>query len=257
MYDRIQKGKRSLWKKTKDAVNRAKLAVKDRYGTEGGLARLAGDVAVLKTAVNSERKYWDRVSLVQSTLSSTAPIILAVPWDDLTEGSGPQQRNGDQVKVLWTTFKCIFTNALTSSGAGSAIRVRVMAILDTEPRGNNPVTAVQLRDAVLQTTNTGPLQMTSPYKTSQTATWGAVGDRWKILSDEVFTIDNVNQKSYCYQVALNHQRNRNRGLRVKYIPTPDDNPADDRLYIIAMTDTGTTLEVLVDGEHSRMCFVDN
>lgn len=256
-YGKVKKAKRSFYSKAKATAKRAGQALKDRYTSAGGLGRLVSDVAMLKTAVNSERKYHDQVSLVAGTATDTAPYMLALPWDNLSQGVAENQREGDQVKALWTTFRTILDWAPTGLTTAATCQVRILAVLDTEPRASNAVSATVLRDSILAVTATGPTQITSPYKVLHTATAGAVGGRWKVLHDEVLTLDNANKKQHIVNLSFNHMQNKYKGFRVKYGPSPDDNPADDRLYIILCTDSSTLNDLVITGDYSRFCYVDN
>lgn len=218
-------------------------------------------IKALRTAQNSERKYWDRVSLIQSTVSNTVPFILATPWDGLTKALDANGRLGDTIKALYTTFKCRFDFAPVGLNDGATAMIRIIAIVDTEPRVSSTLTPTQLRDAVLQVTSTGPMQINSPYKVTLSGTansGGYVGQRYRILKDFTFRLDNVSQKQKQLKLSLNHMKNKMRGIRVKYADADaNDWPSDNRLYILAVTDHPTANDILIDGEYSRVCYVDN
>lgn len=220
-------------------------------------------IKALRTGMNVERKFWDRVSLVTTTnLTSGNPAMLALPWDGLSKSLDASGRVGDQIKALYTTYRVRFDFAPTGLSDSATAVIRILCVLDTEPRLGSSLSPITLRDAVLQHVSTGPLQVTSPYKVTAggSATGGGyVGQRYKVLRDFRFTLDNVAQKQKLVKININHMRNKYRGFRVKYSDDPalSDVPSDNRLYIFAVTDHPTSGDITYDGDSSRVCFVDN
>lgn len=245
---------RKFVKKTRKGIRRAnKTALKGVWTA----------IKALRTGMNVERKFWDRVSLVTTTnFTSSNPLMLALPWDGMSKSLDATGRVGDQIKALYTTFRTRFDFAPTGLSDSATAVIRILCILDTEPRLGSSLAPVTLRDGVLQHVNTGPLQVTSPYRVTGggTATGGGyVGQRFRVLRDFRFTLDNVHQKQKFIKININHMRNKYRGMRVKYSDDPAlaDVPSDNRLYIIACTDHPTAGDITVDGDSSRVCFVDN
>lgn len=224
-----------------------------------GLKAVWTAIKTLKTGQNTERKFHDKAGLISFNVGSGAPAILFNPFDGLAKSLDASGRVGDQIKALYTTMRCRFEYRPTT--LADSVMVRILVILDTEPRLAAPLGAVALRDAVLQVTSTGPQQINSPYRvTIGTAgvAGGYVGQRYKVLRDFRFTLDNVGQKQKWVSINLNHMKNKIRGLRVKYTDYDvNDYAADNRLYVLAVTDNGTSTDIEVDGDYSRVCFVDN
>lgn len=220
-------------------------------------------IGAIRTGMNVERKFWDRLSLVMTTnLTSANPIMLALPWDGLSKSLDASGRVGDQIKALYTTYRARFDFAPTGLSDSATAVIRIICVLDTEPRLGSSLSAATLRDSILQHVATGPLQVTSPYKVTAggSATGGGyVGQRYKILRDFRFTLDNVAQKQKMIKININHMLNKYRGFRVKYSDDPAlaDVPSDNRLYIFACTDHPTSGDITIDGDSSRVCFVDN
>lgn len=224
---------------------------KKRYGTSGGLARLAKDVAVLKTAVNSEKKYFDRSGTHNPRISTYSAYSL---WDNILPGNGTNQRTGDQIKVLWAQQRFTFEVNSTALSPASSIQCRVMLVMDREPRGDTPLTGNQLADFVLHDP-ANPI--TSFYETEL----NAMGDRFKVLRDVRFVIDNIQQKNKYLKmhIPLTKLYPTTKGLRVKYHTADGTNhyPDTSRLYALIMCDDPNATSITNVTDSSRVCYVDN
>lgn len=231
-------------------------AAKGRYWNPRGMATLMSDVAMLKTAVNSERKYYDRQDIIPLAPTDVAPFRL-VPWDGLALGTSPVQRVGDQVKGLYTNIRMFCELQGTTLTPGNSVWCRVLLIMDKDSRYDNPLSALTLREAVLADSSTGPTQIISPYETQQEVGEGSMGERWKVIRDVRFRLDNVQQKTKMLNLSINHTRFsvRRKGQVVKYDSAASNN-TNSRLYVLFLTENGSADNVLVTS-YSRFCYVDN
>lgn len=235
---------------------------KKRYGTPGGIGRLVKDVQMLKTAVNSERKYYDRVDTADA-IKSSAPYAHHA-FDGLQMGNSEITRTGDQIKALYTTYRLHIENitdptAEAGNPAGNRIMVRVIAFLDTSSRYESATAAATIQTHILEKTADARQLMLSPYKVSHTIGAGSVGDRYKILRDKVFTLDLEDKTQRMIKMNFSWTRNRYKGMRIKYEEVSGGSVAqpDPRMYFMILTDCNLANTVLRTHLYSRTCFVDN
>lgn len=233
------------WKKTTRLVRRAnKRAInrfRKRYTGARGMVNLYRDVSMLKTAVNSETKYHDKTSVISHDLTDLNPLLL-VPFDGLAQGSGEQQRVGDQVKALYTRIRLHIELNTTSTTIANTGFLRVMVVMDKHSRFDSTLySGSALAGIVLADTSTGVQQMISPYKTQVTQGAGSVGDRFKILRDFRVSIDNVKQKSRLIDVAINHKKYspKKHGQIIRY-DSFTEQACSPRMYVLVLTDNNVT-----------------
>lgn len=216
---------------------------------------------MLKTAVNSERKYYDRGD-TQDGITYSAPYAFH-PFDGLALGNDEITRNGDQVKALYSTLRLHLENIVTSTDDGTApqssrLAVRIMAVLDMGSRYDAAIAASTMRSMMLSTPGDGRGSIMSPYKVGHIAGYGSVGDRFKILRDKVVTLDLQKQSQYMYKTTINWSRSKIKGLRIKYSEfgeVTNPNQPDPRLYFLVWTDS--TVANLRCRVVCRTQFVDN
>lgn len=239
----------------KKYARRVKKFVKKRYGGRQGLSNIYRDLSMLKTAINSERKYFDQENIIPFT-PTDANFTSLVPWDGLTQGSGEQQRVGDQVKALYTLFRARFELNTTSTTVANTHTVRVMVVVDKDSRYEAPVTGATVAQGVLQTIASGPLQLISPYKVDQAVALGSMGERWKVLRDFKITLDNVKQKQKNIEILINYKNYspKRHGQVIRY-DSANNQTVNPRMYILFLTDNGVTDGILVNA-YSRLCYVD-
>lgn len=236
-------------------VRRAKKYVKKRYGGPSGLKTLISDVAMLKTAINSEKKYWDKEEFIPISITD-ANFQTLVPFDGLIQGDGENQRIGDQIKALYTSIKLRFELTSTSTTPANTHAVRVMVIMDNDTRYEAPVAGGTLASDVLASIATGPLQLISPYRTQQIAGSGSMGERWKVIRDFKFTLDNVKSKQKDITININHKRysRKHMGQIIKYDSGTQES-VTPRMYVLFLTDNGVADNVWMYA-YTRVCYVD-
>lgn len=227
-------------------------AVKQGVRKAKALVGLAKQVYQIKKQLNVEKKYWDKSSAITSIIDDATGYFF-YPWDGLARGTTPTTRVGDQVKMLYTSVKFTIENVASTSGGGAAHNVRIIAFMDTEPRGDAAMSVATVKSQILQLTSTGALTINSPYNTTQASGQGVVGDRYKILRDFTIQLDNTRVKQKCIKLYFNHGM----GKKVKYEDT-NSYPTDDRLYVIVLTDSAAAnTDLEIKGALSRCCFIDN
>lgn len=236
-----------------------KFARKHRKGlikaNKMGLKAVWRAIGALQMNQNSEKKYFDLTTSISGTVTNASPYLHFSPFDGIVQGLTASDRVGDQIKALWLQMRSRFEWVpAAASGTNNMAEVRILVVMDTEPRAAAPLTAAQVADAVLATTSPSQV-LTSPYKVIQTATWGAVGGRWKVLRDFKFRLDQ-NNKQKDVKVNINFTKNKYKGMRLKY-PDANNYSADDRLYMIAVTEHSVSNDIVITGDYSRLCFVDN
>lgn len=252
-----RKLKRYFRKQAKRAYGWAK----NRYGTKGGMRRLAADVSMLKTAMNVEKKYWDRSELVTADLVWSTGAYVQAPWDGLGVGTGQSARNGDQIKALLTQWRVMLSLLPNTITPANSVFVRFMVVMDTEPRISGVLDGVTLQTALLQYgSDTSSQTILSPYRVTQISglAEGFVGQRFKILRDFKVKLDNLTQKEKVLTISIDHTKSKYKGQRVKYgnITADNDKPIDNRIYLVAVTDNNTAGVVSIQS-NSRVKFVDN
>lgn len=225
---------------------------KSRYGTSGGMARLVKDVSMLKTAINVEKKYHDRGGTHTPLLSNFSAYSI---WDGIAQGTLPDQRIGDQIKVLWAQQRFTFECNSTALAPAQSIQCRVMMVYDKEPRAEAPLTGNQLAPYILQ-------DMTKPITSFYEVDGNAIGDRFKVLKDIRFVIDNVKQKNKFIKLSIPLTKlfPRTKGLRVKFHPDGGSGlhyPDTGRIYTLIMCDDANATSVTSVIDNSRVCYVDN
>jgi len=229
------------WRKTVRTIRRAnKRSIKrfrKRYGGVQGLANLYRDVSMLKTAVNSETKYHDKYALVSHDLTDLNPLSLN-PFDGLPQGSGEQQRIGDQVKGLLTRIRLHVELNTTSTTIANTSFLRVMVVMDKHSRFDATILpGATMAGYVLADTSTGVQQMISPYRTQVAQGVGAMGDRFKVLRDFRVSIDNVKQKSRLIDIVINHKKYspKKHGQIIRY-DSFTEQACSPRMYVLVLTD---------------------
>lgn len=239
-------------------ARRVKRFVKKRYGTAGigAIPKILRDVNMLKTAVNSERKYYDRTDIVPYNITDLNPMLLD-PWDGLVQGDGEQQRIGDQVKALYTKIKIRLELNTTSITSANTHVVRCLVIADHDTRYDAPLTGLNVAGAVLADIATGQMQIISPYRTQQFAGIGSMGERWKIIRDFNVKLDNVNDKQKLLDITVDHTKysSKRKGQVVRY-DSADARDPNPRMYVLLLTDNAVT-DTIQGYAYSRLCYVDN
>lgn len=249
----LRKFKRYVRKQAKRAYGFAK----KRYGTKGGIKRMAKDIAMLKTAINVEKKYWDRTQLVASDVTWGANAFVQSPWDGLAQGVGTNQRIGDQVKALFTSWRVWMALNNNTVTPAASFHVRFFVVLDTEPNLlQTPLDGATMTTSLLENVDTATNGIMSPYRVSSIGflNTGLPGGRFKIIRDFKVRLDNLQCKERIINININHTKSRYKGQRIKY--GADGNLADSRLYLVAMTDN-TTAGYLSMVASSRVQYVDN
>lgn len=239
-------------------ARRVKRFVKKRYGT-AGLGAIPGilrDVNMLKTAVNSERKYHDKFEYIPISVTDAAPLLID-SWGGLTEGTGEQQRIGDQIKALYTTFKVRMELNSTSTTVANTHFIRCLVIADFDTRYEAPLAATTLASYVLADMSTGQMQLVAPYNVQQRIAEGSMGERFKVLRDFRIRLDNVQSKQNIIDVTIDHKKfsQKRKGQVVRYNSTGTANYPNPRLYMLCLTDNGT-VDAVQAYTYSRLCFVD-
>lgn len=253
----IRKAKRYFRKQAKRAYG----AAKKRYLAPGGAGRMARDIAMLKTALNVEKKYWDRTELVTADLRWSTGAYVQSPWDGLGPGTGPSGRNGDQIKALLTSWRVMLSLIPNTITPANSVFVRFLVVMDMEPRISGVLDGVTLQTALLQYgADNGAQTILSPYRVTQISglAEGFVGQRFKILRDFKVKLDNLTQKEKVLTISIDHTKSKYKGQRVKYgnIAADDGKPIDNRLYLVAVTDNDVASTVSIMS-NSRVKFVDN
>lgn len=244
-----------VFKRAKRYFRKQVKRVKKRYSGPSGMQRLISDVNMLKTAINSERKYWDKEDIVPYSITDLNPVAL-YPWDGLAQGDGEQQRIGDQIKALYTSIRVRMELTSTSTTPANTHTVRVMVIMDNDSRYEQPLLPLSLQPCVLATSATGQLAVISPYVTQQVNGRGSMGERWKVLRDFKVTLDNVKSKQKNLTININHTKfsSKHKGQIVKYDSASERYP-NGRMYVLFLTDNAVADNVMMYA-YSRVCYVD-
>lgn len=239
----------------KKQARRAGSWAKKRYMGKGGLSNIVKDISLLKTALNVEKKHLTVGGAATSGGLTYSNPYAYMPFDDLTNGSGFDQRIGDQVKMLYGSWRIhLELNATAGTTVQRSTMYRIMAVMDMEPRGDAPLTASQLRDELLADTSTARGQIVSYYRLT-----GQVGDRFKIVRDFRVRLDDVTQRQKFVNININFTKMfpGKKGHVVKY--DAENDPVNTRLYILLLSDdpnafgTGYTDHFITN----RITFVDN
>lgn len=249
----LRKVKRYVRKQVKRAYGFAK----KRYGTKGGIGRMAKDIAMLKTAINVEKKYWDRTQLVASDVLWSTGAFVQSPWDGIAVGTLQNQRLGDQVKALYTSWRVWMTLNNNSVSPAAAFHVRFLVVMDTEPQmAALPLDGVALQTSLLENIDTATNTIMSPYRVNGISglNTGYPGQRFKILRDFKVRLDNLQNKEKILNINIDHTKSRYKGQRIKF--GLDGNLTDNRIYLVAITDN-TTAGYLSMVASSRVQYVDN
>lgn len=247
VYGTVKKYARKQYK-------RAYGAVKKRYTGKQGMENLWNDISMLKTAINVEKKYIQSTSPL-GTIGFAAGTVIS-PMDGLTEGTGEDQRIGDQVKFLWTQQRVFLELNASGLTAANSSMIRFIQLIDLEPRGDAILNAGQLSSFVLQNNTTGVNQMMSYYNNNGL---NSVGDRFKIIKDFRIKLDNVERKQRYVKLNWDYTKlyPKTKGVRVHYTQDGTNTPKNVRFYTLVLCDDSNVTpvtQILID---QRSCFVDN
>lgn len=228
---------------------------KKRYVPNGRIdvVRIAKDLNEVRKAINVEKKYKTEYINTQLGIGATAPGIWA-PLNGLAQSASPTGRIGDQVKFLWMSARMVWECNSSLTTNAYANMVRILVVHDREPRGDSALSATVLRDYLLE----DPSAEGGINSFYSNETKNGVGDRFKILRDFKFPIDNIKQKQKAITVNLNFCKMfpKSQGLRVSYGPG-DNNLRDDQIYILAITNDPNATPVTAVTSATRACYVDN
>lgn len=239
----------------KKQARRAWQGAKKRYTGKQGIANIVKDISMLKTALNTEKKYYNVASTPGSGNLVAANAYIYSPFDAMAQGLAEDQRLGIQVKALWSSMRLHFElNGNTGTTVQRSTMLRIIAFMDLEPRGEGVQPALTMRNNLLSSIANPRDVILSYYRTD-----GFVGDRYKILRDFRIRLDDVGQRQKIVNLNFNFtkMRPKTKGLRVKYDAANELN--DDRLYILVLSDDASVAgSGFVDfTTQIRTCYVDN
>lgn len=116
----VSKGGPSLYQSATNFINNAYKG----YSTAAKAYKL-GSMAL--GMLNSERKYYDISSTTIGPSTPTAGATLISPFDSITTGDGPNNRDGSQIRVKSLQFKMYMSR---NSGVSSPQRIKWVLFLD-------------------------------------------------------------------------------------------------------------------------------
>lgn len=231
------------WAKKKSY--QASKAVGRRYGISYGrrglrarknsLSKLAKDVMMIKSSLNTEKKYLDMdetpsISKVGQCNNNSGGNVSLFVTPALPQGDGQGQRVGNSIKATGLVFKLNMMKQLNARGAR---RIKMYCV-----RSQDPTTPSN--DIITQILDTNPMSGLRDYHSNLDYTQFKDG-RFKIIGTKTCYLpqdsgDSTHQEFERQTKALTFAIKLNEVLRFKF--DNDNLPANVRYHLIIVADNG-------------------
>lgn len=225
-------------KYVKKQYNRAKTFLKKRYGTSGGLGRVVKDVAYLKSLVNVEHKWADRLDIPVNCWSAS-PYLAKL--SDIDQGTTAASRTGNSIKVSSLHMRGLYQ--VRNGSTTGRCTVRCIVFMDKEPVSGTALTWDKLLDN------------TDVKSFKKFESWA--GKRFHLMMDRTYNLDgNANKDRYDF----NYYFKVNKHLRWNAATGSDATMTENPIYALFITNDGSgaaSVDRPAIELSTRMRFIDN